>query len=272
MITAEQQTYLDSVDRRQALTRERERELAAAAKIGDAQAKADLVDAYMPLVLSVARQYRATPRIERQELIQEGVVGLLEALERFDPDRDVPFWAYARFWVRRSMQRLIAEITRPVVLSDYAMRQLARVRRTQQELQEETRREPTVRELAERTRLTTDQVHHLLAVDRAPRPTQETMQLDDGGTVTFDVVSDPLAEGEYERVLDRVEAEELVGLLSALTERERKILSEHYGLDGEERSYEDVADELGLSVSRVREIERRARHKLEIAARQTLTA
>ena len=114
--------YLDELDRRATLGEARERELILAAQAGDADARAQLVEAFMPLIASTARVYRDSRSVERTELLQEGVVGLLRALERYEPERGVPFWGYATFWVRQAMQQLIAEVTRPLVLSDRALR------------------------------------------------------------------------------------------------------------------------------------------------------
>jgi RNA polymerase sigma factor (sigma-70 family) len=259
--------YLDGLERRPELRDERERELVLKAKHGDPRAVAELVDAFMPRIAAVARHYRGSPMIERSDLIQDGVVGLLQALARYDPDRGVPFWPFARWYVRRNMQRLVAELSGPVVLSDHALRQLSRLRDAHRELVEEHHREPTYRELAERTGLSTDQVAHLLLADRTPRSAQEAVEMEDGGTVVVERIADELAEGDYERVLDHVEAEELASFLSALSERERTILRWRYGLDGEELSPQEIAARLGLSTSRVREIERHAREKLAAAAR-----
>src|SRR3954468_21019515 len=102
---------LAGLDRRPALPIDLERELVAAAQSGDARARARLVEAFTPLIASVARVYRDSPRIDRVELLQEGVVGLLRALERYDASRGTPFWAYAAWWVRQAMQQLVAELT-----------------------------------------------------------------------------------------------------------------------------------------------------------------
>src|SRR3954470_3564538 len=110
------------------LTPADERRLVLAAKRGDEPCRAELVEAFMPLIASVARAYRGSPSVERRELMQEGVVGLLQALERYDLSRGTPFWAYASWWVRQAMQQIVAQLTRPMVLSDRALRQLARVR------------------------------------------------------------------------------------------------------------------------------------------------
>jgi RNA polymerase sigma factor (sigma-70 family) len=262
--------YLEALARRRPLTPERERLLVEAAGRGDVTARAILVEAYMPRIAAVARRYRISPNVERAELLQEGVAGLLRALERYDPERGVPFWAYARWWVRRSMQRLVAELTRPTVLSDHALRHLSRIKDAYRELYDELRREPTTEELAQRTDLPRDEVAELLALDRPPRSVEEPLSTEDGGVwgKLDDMIADPMADGEYERVLDRVEAQELVSLLSGLSERERMILRAHYGLEGEpEQSPSEIAQRLGLSSARVREIERRARGKLAAAAR-----
>jgi RNA polymerase primary sigma factor len=261
--------YLEALVGRRPLAPERERALVDAARGGDATARALLVEAYMPRIAAVARHYRISLNVERAELLQEGVAGLLRALERFDPERGVPFWAYARWWVRQSMQRLVAELTRPTVLSDHALRQLSRIKDASRELYDEQHREPTSDELAQRTGLARDQVTDLLAIDRPPRSVEEPLTTEDGGVwgKLEDMIADPLADGEYERVLDAVEAQELVALLSGLSERERMILRARYGLDGEEeRTPSEIAARLGLSTERVREIERRARGKLAAAA------
>ena len=261
--------YLEALSRRRPLAPERERLLVEAAQSGDATARAVLVEAYMPRIAAMARHYRISPNVERAELLQEGAAGLLRALERHDPERGIPFWPYARWWVRQSMQRLVAELTRPTVLSDHALRQLSRIKDAYREVYDEQRREPTPDELAQRTGLTRDQVANLLAVDRPSRSTEEPRTTEDGGVWgrLEDMLADPLADGEYERVLDAVEAQELVALLTGLSERERMILRARYGLDGEEeQSPSQIAERLGLSTERVRQIERRARGKLAAAA------
>jgi RNA polymerase primary sigma factor len=121
-------TNVDRQQSRSPVSAELERQLVTAAQAGDAQARAELVDRFMPSIASVARLYRFTPGVERVELLQEGVVGLLRAVERFDPKLGTPFWAYAGWWVRQAMQQLVSELTAPTVLSDRAARHLARLR------------------------------------------------------------------------------------------------------------------------------------------------
>ena len=259
--------YLDDLDRRPRLPDARERELVAAAQAGDAAARERLVEACLPLIGSVARVYRDSPRVDRVELLQEGVVGVLRALERYDAARGVPFWAYASWWVRQSMQQLVSELTRPAVLSDRALRQLAQLKDAHGRELARTGREPTRAELAEETGLQVDQVEHLLAVDRPARSTDEPVAGDEGRIGTFgELLADPLAGDEYERVLDSIEAEGLHALLAGLSDRERDILRARYGLGRDEQSLRDVAAALGVSAERVRQLEQRALAKLAAAA------
>jgi RNA polymerase sigma factor (sigma-70 family) len=259
--------YLDELGRRPRLPAAMERDVIAAAQNGDARARAQLVEAYMPLLASVARIYRDSPRVDRIELLQEGVVGLLRALERYEPDRGVPFWAYAAWWVRQAMQHLVSELTRPAVLSDRALRQLAQLNDAHRRALGETGREPTRDELAAHTGLALEQVDNLLAADRPPRSTDEPVLGDDGAVGTFgDLLVDPLGEEEYERVLNAIETEELLALLAGLSDRERTIVRARFGLDGEEQSLRDIGAKLGLSAERVRQLEQRALGKLAAAA------
>ena len=250
-----------------------ERELVAAAQRGDLHARGRLVEAYLPRIASIARTYRSTSSIGRLDLMQEGVVGLLRALERYEPERGTPFWAYASWWVRQAMQQLVAELTGPMVLSDRALRQLARLKDAHTAHVRAHGREPSSRELAERTGLAEDHVDNLMAADRPPRAVEEPVPGDEAEVGTFgELIVDPLAADEYERVLAQIEAAEVRSLLSGLSDRERGILRSRYGLEGREQSLREVAAELGLSAERVRQLERRALGKLRAAAGEPLDA
>jgi len=217
------------------------------------------------MIGSVARNYRSSPQITRTELLQEGVVGLLRALERYDPTLQVPFWAYASWWVRQAMQQLVAELTRPVVMSDRALRQLAQIRDAHAELQRDGR-SPTLAELSDHTGLDHGQLVNLIAADRPPRALEQPIETDEGVVGAFgELIADPLAEDEYERVVTQVTASELRDLLSTLSDRERAILRARYGLDGDPESLRAIAGRLGVSCERVRQLENRALGKLRAA-------
>ena len=153
-----------------------------------------------------------------------------------------------------------AELVDPVVLSNHALRQLSRLHDEHERFVSEHHREPSASELAERTGLSRAGAAH-----RPPRRLRREQPRRRRAALP-PVVDEP-AEGEYERVLDAVEAEELASLLSLLSDRERTVLRWRYGLDGEELQPQDIARRLGLSTRRVGEIERRARAKLAAAER-----
>src|SRR5947209_12151293 len=117
--------------------------------------------------------------------MQEGVVGLLRALERFDPNMGTPFWAYASWWVRQAMQQLVSELTRPVVLSDRALRQLAQLKEAHREFQRTYGQEPTIAHLVERTGVDEEQLANLIAADRPPKALEEPIEAEEGAVGTF---------------------------------------------------------------------------------------
>ena len=259
--------YLRELGGRPRLAASTEQSLIAAAQAGDRRAREELVEAFLPMVAGVARVYRGSQVITRVELMQEGVVGLLRALERYDPEQGVPFWGYATWWVRQAMQQLIAELTRPIVLSDRSLRQLSALKRAHHALTIEHGHEPTADELADRTGFTPTQVADLVALDRPPRSVDETVNGPEEQLGTFgELLVDPLAENAYEQLLDHSEIEQIRALLGSLNDRERTILRARYGLDGPEQSLRDLAAQAGVSAERVRQIEQRALGKLRSAA------
>jgi RNA polymerase primary sigma factor len=251
------------------LSFEHTRDLVVATEAGDDEARRRLVRAFLPAITQVAQRYYVIPGVERTELIDEGVVGLLRAAQRYDPRFDTPFWAYASWWVRQAMQKLVAEVTRPVVLSDRALRSLAVVRTARRDHVRDHGRDPTRNELAAMTGFTFAQLDMLLAVELTPRGLEEPLSADDAMTATFaQTIADPRAEREYERVLDGIEMQEVRHLAATLDERERSVLSRHYGLGQSPQTLQKIGESLGVSAERVRQIEAGALKKLRDAAAQ----
>ena len=241
--------------------------MVVAAEGGDEAACGRLVEAFLPAIRGVARRVDAAGRVGRAELIQAGVTGLLLAVKRFDTRLQTPFWAYAAFWVRKAMQELVAEVARPVALSDHAARGLARVNAARRSHAQAHGAEPTLAQLADATGFSRAQLDSLLALDRTPRSFDEPLRADDGGAATFgETVADPGAEDEYERVLDAMEMQSVRVLADRLDERERTVLWRHYGLGQAPQTLNQIGGALGLTAERVRQIEAAALQKLRAAA------
>jgi RNA polymerase sigma factor (sigma-70 family) len=227
-----------------------------------------LVEAFMPAIASLAHGFRSS-RVERRELLQEGVSGLLFAARRYDSQLDTPFWAYASFWVRKAMQELVAELTRPVALSDRAARDLSRIRTARHEYVQRNGSEPTIEELSARTGLVPAQLESLLATERMPRGLEDRLSAaDPSGPTIGETIVDPVAEQAYEKVLDDLEIHRVLDLINALQERERTVIRSHYGLGQEARTLAEIGAGLGLTAERARQIEAGALTKLRQALAQ----
>ena len=202
--------FLQQSTARLAPVHETQSDLVRAARCNRPGARARLVESFTPLIGSIARIYAHVPSIDRSELMQEGVVGMLRALERYDSDLGTPFWAYASWWVRQAMQQVVSELSRPVVLSDRALRQLAHVREARRGFVRDHAREPSAHELAAASELTLDQLHSLSVAERPARGLQEP--IDDttgsGGATFGDTLRDPRAEEAYEELELRIGAAE----------------------------------------------------------------
>jgi RNA polymerase sigma factor (sigma-70 family) len=144
-------------------------DLVRAAKAGDPDARQRLVDRDLPLVVATARRYR-TEGLDFTDLVQEGVVGLLRALEHFDPDRGAPFGAYARWWVRDSLQELRRDFMRPLRLSRRALRELSQLKTEQDRLHQAEGTRPSLLEVAERVGMDRDQAEALVRAETFPVP------------------------------------------------------------------------------------------------------
>jgi RNA polymerase primary sigma factor len=249
------------------LTARQEHALVIAAESGDADACRKLVDAFLPAIAGLALGFHVGIGVGRQELVQEGVAGLLLAARRYDPRLNTPFWGYASFWVRKAMQELVAELTRPVALSDRAVRGLAQIRKARREHLQAHGTEPTNEELSGATGFTLEQLESLQATERTPRGMEERLSADEETTTTVgDRIIDPVAEQAYEQVLDDLEIGEVRDLTDVLDDRERAIIRAHYGLGEQAQTLSEIGAGLGLTAERARQIEAGALNKL----RQTL--
>jgi RNA polymerase primary sigma factor len=255
------------VKRAEALTLRQEHTLVIAAREGDAAASRRLVEVFMPAIAGLALSFPAVAGVEPQELVQQGVVGLLFATRRFDPALNKPFWAYASFWVRKGMQELVAESSRPVALSDRAVRSLARVRIARREYLQAHGAEPTMEHLSAATGLTPAQIESLQATERMPRALHEPLRDAVSSWTVGDTIADPVAEEAFDHVLDEIELHEVREVAERLDARERTVVGAHYGLDQPARTLDEIGDTLGLTAERARQIEAGALTKLREALR-----
>jgi RNA polymerase sigma factor (sigma-70 family) len=256
----------DEAEGSQAVSGDEADALARRAQTGDEAAREELIRRLLPLVHATARRYR-TEGLEQADLLQEGIVGLLRALERFDPDRGVPFAGFATWWIRQSLQEARSDFMRPLRLPPKALRQLSQLKSEHQRIYQGERRSANVAELAERTQIELDQAEALLVADTRERRLDEPIGSIDGELGTLgDLLEDPLSAAAYEEVVDTVAGEQLRALLSRLTEREREVVQARFGFDAPAEKLSQVGERLGVSAERIRQIEERALAKLRSAA------
>ncbi len=248
---------------RQLSPADRELELVTATEAGDTVACTELVAAFLPRITAMARRYQSVG-IGRDELIQDGVVGLLRATRRYDATIGTPFWGYASWWVRKAMQEHVAELARPVALSDHAVRALSQLRAARAELRSDSGVEPTPSELASALGLPRSQVESLLAIERRPRHLEEPLDSAEEMTVGEALV-DPGAEDAYRAVVDQAEIVEVRTLVDTLSARERTVLWSHYGFDQPARTLGEIGADLGVTAERARQIEAAALERLRAA-------
>jgi RNA polymerase sigma factor (sigma-70 family) len=241
-------------------------DLVRRAQAGDTRAREQLIGRLLPLVSSLARRFRSEG-LDQTDLIQEGIVGLLRALDRYEPERGVPFAAYATFWIRQSLQDARSDFIRPFRLPPKALRQLSQLKSEHERIYQAERRSAGIPELAERTSVELDQAHALAAADARVRSLDEPVAAAAGEVGALgDLLEDPLSADAYEQVVESVAGEQLRALLSRLTAREREVVRARFGFDGEPERLVEIGERLGISAERVRQIEERALVKLRQAA------
>ena len=233
---------------------------------GDIAAREQLIDRLLPLVSSLARRFR-TEGLDQTDLIQEGIVGLLRALERYDPARGVPFAAYATWWIRQSLQEARSDFVRPFRLPPKALRQLSQLKSEHQRIYQAEQRSAGINELAERTSVELEQARALAAADARVRSLDEPIAAGEGEIGSLgDLLEDPLSADSYEQVVETLAGQQLRALLSRLTDRERAVVRARFGFDTEPQRLVDIGEQLGVSAERVRQIEERALAKLRQTA------
>ena len=217
-----------------------DRELLAALAGIDREAFTVFYRRHLSVVLAFLAQQTGEPETAA-DLTAEVFAVVMLAARRYDSGLDTPFWAYASFWVRKAMQELVAELTRPVALSDRAARDLSRIRRARNEHLQRHGTERTNEELSAATGLGPAQVESLLTTERMPRGLEDRLRADDASSPTIgETIVDPVAEQAYERVLDDLEIHTVLDLTKQLGERERAVIRSHYGLGQEAQTLSEI--------------------------------
>lgn len=257
--------YLGEIARIPLLSREEETGLARRARAGDEVAKARLIEANLRLVVQVARRYlnRGLPL---PDLIEEGNLGLLRAVEKFEPERGTRFATYATWWVRHAIVRALANQARTIRLPVHVEMLLGRYVREQTRLTQALGRPPTVEEIAAALGTTVEQVEELEEIRQLPVSLDARIGEDRGRIA--DVVPDSSPDPDAALGLLLRERTELISALDDLTENERKILRRRFGLDGDPpETLEAIGQRLRLTRERVRQIEAGALKKLRALLR-----
>jgi RNA polymerase primary sigma factor len=236
---------------------------------GDLKAKERMIEANLRLVVAVARAY-SDSGVPFADLVQEGTVGLVRAVEKFDYRRERRFSTYAVWWIRRSILDAIGD-SKLIRIPAAANRQLAAVRHAEAELQRIGRQPASDAEIANRTQLTVTTVRSLRAAARVTASLDEPVG--DGTRPLSDLMADERAVDPTENAMTRESGREVAAMLRLLPERHREVIVRRYGLhDHAVQSHDEIGERLGLGEERTRQIERDALHRLRSIAATTARA
>ena len=256
--------YLREIGRIPLLTPQQEIELARKIKNGDAAARKRMINANLRLVVTIAHDY-TNLGLPLLDLISEGNIGLMKAVERFDPTKGAKLSTYAMWWIKQSIKRALANQGKTIRLPVHLVDKIAKVRRVSLQMSDELGREPTDDELGEELGIATEKVARLRSVGIRPASLDAPAANDDS-TEFGDVIGDEEAQTPFESLRDKNLLHELDGLLDVLDKREMRIISQRFGLDGREpKTLENVAKNFGITRERIRQLQNIALAKLRRA-------
>ena len=258
--------YLKEIGKVPLLSAEEEIELAKKMELGDQEARKRLAEANLRLVVSIAKRYVGRG-MQFLDLIQEGNLGLIKAVEKFDYRKGYKFSTYATWWIRQAITRAIADQARTIRIPVHMVETINRLVRTSRQLVQELGREPTVEEIAKRMEIPPERVREIRKISQDPvsleTPIGEEEDSHLGDFIQDDHVAVPAEEAAFTLL-----HEQLMEALSTLTEREQKVLRLRFGLDdGKPKTLEEVGGEFHVTRERIRQIEAKALRKLRHPSR-----
>ena len=253
--------YLKEIGKVPLLSSQEEQDLAERITAGDEEAKKKLAESNLRLVVSIAKRYTGRGMMFL-DLIQEGNIGLLKAVEKFDYSKGFKFSTYATWWIRQAITRAIADQSRTIRIPVHMVETINKLVRIQRKLLQELGREPSPEEIAEEMNLPVDRVREIMKISQEPVSLETPIGEEDDSHLG-DFIQDDNALAPADAAAFTLLKEELNAVLATLTERERKVLSLRFGLeDGHAKTLEEVGKEFNVTRERIRQIEAKALRKL----------
>jgi len=248
--------YLRSIGRVPLLTREDEVRLAKRIEMNDMSAKNALIEANLRLVVSIAKRYTGRG-LTLLDLIQEGNLGLIRAVEKFDWRRGFKFSTYATWWIRQAITRALADQSRTIRIPVHMVERMNRVARAKRSLLQQNNREPSFEEIADLVEMTPKKVEEILKLGQEPVSLEAPVGGGEEGDASLgDFISDEAGDRPLEVVANRIRDADLLQVLDSLPWRERRVIELRYGLgDKGPMTLEDIGHEVGVTRERVRQIE-----------------
>ena len=258
--------YLKEIGRINLLTSDEEFEYAKRAEEGDEEAKRMLAESNLRLVVSIAKRYVGRGMLFL-DLIQEGNIGLMKAVDKFDPTKGYKFSTYATWWIRQAITRAIADQARTIRVPVHMVETINKLARVQRQLTQDLNREPTDEEIAKKLGISIDKVREVYKISQDPVSLETPIGEEDDSHLG-DFIKDERTMGPEEYATIEMLKEELQGVLGTLTDREEKVLRLRFGLDdGQCRTLEEVGQIFGVTRERIRQIEAKALRKLRHPSR-----